>query len=261
MADDVKFFKTDFPDDIQGIYCITNTVNGKRYIGQSNNIRRRLIDHLSCSSNSNKKLSNDIKLYGISNFLVEILESTDGIDKELLCELEYRYKKLYEFDMLYNGRRGNEYNQDVANRHPVIAYNLKTKELEYYSSKLAASEILKCNRRNILSCINDKVYSVSNRIFFNKDDYSEELLQYRLDKYNTVIYELRQKQSITSKSHERTNKKRVRQVDKNTGEVIKEYDSILSASKSVGTTAANIRFCANKKTKTAKGYKWEFIND
>ena len=54
-----------------GIYKITNKINGKIYIGQSNDIKRRFLEHT-----YRDKLPIDIaiKKYGKENFSFEILE-------------------------------------------------------------------------------------------------------------------------------------------------------------------------------------------
>lgn len=60
-----------------GIYQITNLVNGKKYIGQSNCIERRFRQHLSlCEQKrfSNKPLYLAFKKYGIQNFIFEVVE-------------------------------------------------------------------------------------------------------------------------------------------------------------------------------------------
>ena len=65
-----------------GIYCITNLVNGKKYIGQSLNIEKRWKDHKSNYLNcKNSSLYAAIRKYGINNFKFEILEECDA--KEL----------------------------------------------------------------------------------------------------------------------------------------------------------------------------------
>lgn len=55
------------------IYKITNLINNKIYIGQTNNPNRRWKEH--CNSNSGCiKLRNAIKKYGSENFIFEIIE-------------------------------------------------------------------------------------------------------------------------------------------------------------------------------------------
>ena len=63
-----------------GIYKITNTLNGKAYIGQSNDINRRFKEHQTHGSRSRIPLDIAIEKYGKENFLFEILEECP-IDK------------------------------------------------------------------------------------------------------------------------------------------------------------------------------------
>lgn len=62
-----------------GIYCITNIINNKIYIGSSKNIYHRLKRHyseLKRNVHANKHLQNSYLKYGSSNFNVSILEET-----------------------------------------------------------------------------------------------------------------------------------------------------------------------------------------
>ena len=63
-----------------GIYKITNTINGKCYIGQSVNIERRLEFHkklLSYGNHPNNHMQNSVNKYNIDNFTFEIIEECD----------------------------------------------------------------------------------------------------------------------------------------------------------------------------------------
>lgn len=64
-----------------GIYKITNKINGKCYIGQSNDIERRWKEHKNSFSNSNasdyeSKKNRAFRKYGIENFDFQVLEET-----------------------------------------------------------------------------------------------------------------------------------------------------------------------------------------
>ena len=70
--------------DIGYIYLITNQQNNKKYIGQTNNPKRRWIEHKSAGNTGNyhhlSYLYNAMKKYGVSVFTFEIIEEV-SIDK------------------------------------------------------------------------------------------------------------------------------------------------------------------------------------
>ena len=71
-----------------GIYSITNVINGKRYIGQSTNIKKRWQRHINDSKNPKTRgyeypLCRAIRKYGLDYFDFQILEncSKDQLDE------------------------------------------------------------------------------------------------------------------------------------------------------------------------------------
>lgn len=88
---------------ITGIYCITNNINNKKYIGQSVNIYYRWKQHKKTAyaktgEKSDTYLYRAIRKYGIDNFSFEIIEECQQAE---LDEKEIYYIKL--FDTYNNG--------------------------------------------------------------------------------------------------------------------------------------------------------------
>lgn len=85
---------------ICGIYKITNKVNGKCYIGQSINIKRRWRQHKEtyvnpASENYDYPLYKAIRFYGLENFSFEVLEECQPEklnEKEIYCSPKYSAK-------------------------------------------------------------------------------------------------------------------------------------------------------------------------
>ena len=77
-------------EKITGVYLITNTVNGKSYVGSSSNIVKRWSNHR-CESTWKKSSSRmyiDMQYYGLDKFKFEVLEKCT--EEELLIkEREY----------------------------------------------------------------------------------------------------------------------------------------------------------------------------
>lgn len=81
----------DTKDKIAGIYAIRNLMNGKIYIGQSKDLKHRLIAHISLSKNINKNsqiIHKAIYKYGEENFVFCPLIEKPYIPRKKLNELE-----------------------------------------------------------------------------------------------------------------------------------------------------------------------------
>lgn len=88
-----------------GIYTIKNLKNNKLYIGSSVEIEKRIRTHfvnLIKNNHSNLKLQNSYNKYGKENFIFEILETFDEIERNDLFTIEQKYIDSYDFDTLYN---------------------------------------------------------------------------------------------------------------------------------------------------------------
>lgn len=79
-----------------GIYCITNLINGKKYVGQSIDITRRWSEEKARSKDVELQKRSPIyaalNKYGISNFDFTILEECD---EEQLDEREWYWVNYY----------------------------------------------------------------------------------------------------------------------------------------------------------------------
>ena len=109
---------------ICGIYKITNKINGKCYIGQSNDIHRRWKQELAPNAKLNPHLARAFEKYGIDNFEFEIIEECR---REQLNEREQFYIEIYHSidpKLGYNKTEGGDGN---LGRHFIMSEEQKEK--------------------------------------------------------------------------------------------------------------------------------------
>lgn len=108
------------------IYHITNTVNGKKYIGKTYNIENRISEHfykLKRNIHHSIKLQNSVNKYGIDKFKVSYeIKEIESDDELSLLEME----EIEKYDSYYNG-----YNHTFGGEGAKTAIDFETSVLLY----------------------------------------------------------------------------------------------------------------------------------
>lgn len=179
-----------------GIYCFTNLVNGKCYVGQALNLRRRFNKHINNfkTSRYDNPLYRAFTKYGLEKFNYDVLEIIeDELDqtilKEKLDELEIKY--ISEKDSYcdgYNQTKGgdggitgykfteeqrkklSESNKKVMTdgRYTIFVYDRQEDKFYEFVNMVEAGNVLNINTESIRSA---KKYNrwYLGRYLFNED--------------------------------------------------------------------------------------------
>lgn len=141
------------------IYAITNSINGKKYIGltRQKDPNNRWKDHISESKNNPKyPIHLAIKKYGLENFNFEIIEICE---EEILEEREIFYIEKYNtFYDGYNATLGGNISYDT-NTKTIICYDKKGKFIKKYPSVTEAAIDVNGCIGAIGKCANGKRFS------------------------------------------------------------------------------------------------------
>lgn len=161
---------------ICGIYKIQNKVNGKVYIGQSVNIKKRFYIHRYNAYNKENKSTYDLYLYiamrkyGKDNFTYEIIEVCE---KGILDQREIYWIKYYKSNQKeygYNLSDGGHstYVKEIKNNSNITNKKSNVEKIKYLllNSELSIQEIAKecdvtpqtvtnINRGKVWKCIDD----------------------------------------------------------------------------------------------------------
>lgn len=210
-----------------GIYKITNRLNGKSYIGQSCNVKKRIKEHFSVAANKDKipecLIDRAIRKYGANNFICEIIEE---------CHLEHlNEREIYWIEFF------DTFNRDKG-------YNLT----------LGGDGKCKYNRNEI-----QKLWDLG----FSEKEIFEQLKmksQYALSQI--LIVELGIDKKLIK---ERADKRRNKKVQKYSldGKYIETYSSAQEAALSCSGLANSIqKVCIQwNKFKSAYGFLWKYEDD
>ena len=127
------------------IYCYTNKINGKKYVGQTINPEQRYNAHKSNYQNPNHTEYNSLihkafRKYGFNNFTYEVL--VKGIDDiNVLNELETYYIKKF------NCQTPNGYNVEAGGKNCAKPKTLEHRKKEIWGqAKLTEEEVIELRK-------------------------------------------------------------------------------------------------------------------
>ena len=223
-----------------GIYCFTNKLNGKKYVGQSKQLNRRYHLHINDALNQDKAKYDTspfhaaIRKYGIENFNYEILEEckiSELNEKEI-----YWIEKLHSYilESGYNLTKGGDNNlRDI--------YYFSSEELLHYWNDLKLT----------VTAIYQTYGSTGQRI-------REQLIELGITPQEIEQRTYEKRLEIIQKGIPKRLKK-INQYDLE-GNFIQSFNSLTEAAQAVNGSKGNISQVANGKYKTAYGYKWKYNN-
>ena len=225
----MKYSINDINSDFSfsGIYKWENEINGKVYIGQSTNIYNRFLDYKKGRFNPHMKSA--INKYGIDNFSIEILEK--DIDETNLNAYEQKWIDFYQSYLPENG-----YNiaPVAGNTRGVKKSNSERDAM----SKRASKRIGELNP------------------FYGKH-HTEETRNKMSEAHKGHHFEMSEEHFRKWREGYRASIDKIKQIDKNTNEVIAIYENAIIASKQTDSDYSGIRRCCQGKQKTCNGYRWQ----
>lgn len=162
------------------IYCVTNNINNKKYIGQTiRTIEKRWKQHASDSKRCSYYFHNAIKKYGIENFKINELEKIEKYNKEdlkkSLDKLErYYIKKFNTYKDGYNSTLGGD-SIGESTRKPVDVYNLDGQLLNTFDSLIDASSYYNvCHSDICLNCSGKLLVLLDKYVFrYHNEEFSK----------------------------------------------------------------------------------------
>lgn len=200
------------------IYLITNTLNGKQYVGKTlYSVQTRWTQHKNDYSRprmNKRPLYDAFNKYGIENFKIELIEecNVDAVNEReeyWIANLD-TYSNGYNATLGGDGKRYKNY-KEIAEKYKELQNQKKT------------AQFFNCDVETVrVACHECGVTILSSS-------------EVRISERNLTI----------------------QQIDKNTDEVIGEYHSFTEAARAIGVkSGTHIGDVTRGKRKTAYGYKW-----
>lgn len=229
------------------VYCHTNNINGKKYIGITGLEKPLYRWHKDGSGYSGQVFGIAIEKYGWNNFKHEIL--FEGLAYEDACKKEKdlirKYKttdRKYGYNISIGGDNGaiGAFNNRLSKK--VYLYDIEGNYIREFPSMMEAERITGINNSAICSCCKGKIaYTKDYRWSYEKED---KLIP--IDKenhfFNTVIKE--QCKEIFQYTLE--------------GNYIQKFNSLSEASLKTNSDYRLVSACCLGKRNQANGYIWAY---
>ena len=170
-------------DKIVCVYRITNLLNGKIYIGQTVDLRKRVSEYNHPKDNLKRPIMHAMYTHGSENFQLEVIE--ECIPENLDCFESYHIRKscAYDKDIGYNENRGN------TSRDFAAALEQRRLMSEAHKG-LTESPFTKRKKSNAIIAINEDERSViiadSAKLFGDYVDKSKDYIKNCLRQPSTV---------------------------------------------------------------------------
>ena len=186
--------------NLSGIYKITRKSDGKIYIGQSENITKRIIQHINNIRETNSdKIDGAIQSEGWENFTYEIELELPELNTEQLWLAESTYINKYNsYETGFNKTKGNhigKYDHAEFTRKNVVSVALTKEIRDHFKLKFRGKKVLLINLFdeqfvNALQYQDCEVIQIS-KYFESKEDLGnyimEELKNYMNVKFDLII--------------------------------------------------------------------------
>lgn len=190
------------------IYCATNLVNNKKYIGQTvNSLHTRILQHISDAKYQDTYFHRALFKYGLDNFEWVILDT--AINQNELNQKEVYWIAYYntykDKTRGYNitpGGSGKESTTYVVKHHGVYSLHrdfLVFDKIGNYikttnSNIIEFAQEIHASRTNVYRVLNNTKNSIKAYILIYKDEYTDEKLQERVnqtrDTRNFAVYDI-----------------------------------------------------------------------
>lgn len=229
------------------IYCTTNLINGKKYIGYDTKNNPSYLG-------SGVHIKFAIKKYGKENFKKEILEKCDNFNDLKQAEIYWvDYFNCQKSDLFYNIAPGGEGGNVLVGRPELIALaKIKRENTLTKNPSITLYKVLRCKEtkklRPFVICPHCNYQSK------NKGN----MVKCHFDRCKENPALDREAERMKRESFIRKHQKPIIQLTLE-GRFLFEFDSIKTAYEK--TNAHNIGICLKDKNKTSGGFKWVYKSE